>query len=419
MDRTKQIARSLEWSFTHQALRHFRKAWLRSKGLVDNKEQVDLKQVQRILVVRLDEIGDVILTTPFLRELRRNLPDARITLLVRPAIKDLVELCPYVNEVLTFEPPTSRYWRSVQATSRALRLAREHLWKSDYDLAIAPRWDVDSYWGSMVTFLSGARQRLGYSAKVTEEKSRLNSGLDRLFTQVIEGGALKHEVEKNLDLIALMGGTVEEDRLELWFGEADELFADRILETHGVHDNDLMIAVAPGAGHPKRMWPISNFIELGQWFKEHCRGFLVVVGSKEEEQLGDELKLRLGATVINAVGQTSLREVGALLKRCHLFVGNDAGPMHLAAAAGLPVIEISCHSLGGAPGHVNSPARFGPWRISQVILRPDKALDPCSDACISHLAHCIQVVSVEQVKEGLTTLLSRPGLASTSNLSSY
>lgn len=420
-DRTKQIARSFEWSLTHRALRLFGKAWFKWKGRADDREQIDLKRLERVLIIRPDEIGDVILTTPFLRELRRNLPDARITLLVKPAIRNLVELCPYVDEVLTYEPSVSRYWRSFQATSRALRLSREHLFKRDYDLAIAPRWDVDSYYGSMVTFLSGARQRLGYSEKVTEEKSRLNAGLDRLFTHVINDGALRHEVEKNLDLIALMGGTVELDRLELWFSEEDELCADKILAAHGVHDDDLLIAVAPGAGHPKRMWPISNFIELGAWFKENCRGFLVVVGSKEEEQLGDELKSRLGNTVINAVGQTSLREAGALLKRCHLFIGNDAGPMHLAAAAGLPVIEISCHPrdpLGGLTAHVNSPSRFGPWRVPQVILCPDKALDPCSAACISRRAHCIQGVSVEQVQEAMTTLLSRPALASTSNPSS-
>ncbi|MBK8742719.1 MAG: glycosyltransferase family 9 protein [Betaproteobacteria bacterium] len=362
--------------------------------------------VERVLVVRLDAIGDVVLTTPFLRELRRNLPKARITLLVRPAIHNLVELCPYVNEVLTYEPPVSRYWRPFQATSRALRLARKQLWSRDFDLAIAPRWDVDSYHGSMVTFLSGARQRLGYSEKVTAEKSRLNGGLDRLFTHVIDGGVLKHEVRKNLDLIAFMGGTVEQDRLELWFDEGGELFVNRILEEHGIHDGDLLIAIAPGARDPKRMWPLSNFVELGIWVEQHCGGSLMIVGSQEEEQLGNMLRVRLQGKVIDAVG-LSLREAGALLKRCDLFVGNDAGPMHMAAAVGLPVIEISCHPLGGSTGHSNSPERFGPWRAPQIVLRPAKARDPCSDACVSHAAHCIEGVSVEQVKEAMTTLLAQ------------
>lgn len=401
------MLQAARWSFVHRALRLAGGAWFRLKGRVDNSGRIDPAHVRRVLVVRLDEIGDVVLTTPFLRALRDNLPGAWITLLVRPAIKNLVELCPYVNEVLTYEPADSRYWRSIQASSRALRLASKHLWQHDYDLAIAPRWDVDSHYGSMVAFLSGARQRLGYSEKVTEEKSRLNAGLDRLLTHAIDGGELKHEVEKNLQFIVFMGGTVKQDRLELWCGEADELFADGILAKHRVNDSDPLIAIAPGAGHAKRMWPLANFAEFGAWAEKHYGGTVLVVGNQEEERLGKELESRLAGNVINAAGRTSLRETGALLERCHLFVGNDAGPMHLAAAAGLPVIEISCHPLNGSTGHTNSPARFGPWRAPHIILRPAKALDSCPDGCISDQAHCIREISVGQVKEAAASLLLR------------
>lgn len=401
------MLQGIKWSLTHRALRFPGGAWFRSKGRADNGARIDRRHVESVLVVRLDGIGDVTLTTPFLRELRRNLPAAWIALLVRPAVANLVELCPYVDEVLTFEPAVSRYWSPFQATSRALRLARKHLWQRDYDLAISPRWDVDSHFGSMVTFLSGARRRLGYSEKVTEEKSRLNAGLDRLLTHVSGGGALKHEVERGLDLIAFMGGAVEQDRLELWHGEADARCADGILEEHGVRDDELLVALAPGAGHPMRRWPLENFVEFGAWVGKHCAGRLVLIGGREDDRLGKEMQLRLGAMAVNAVGRTSLRETGALLRRCRIYVGNDAGPMHLAAAAGLPVVEISCHPLTGSAGHANSPARFGPWRVPHVVLRPAKALDACSDACNSALAHCIQGVSVAQVQAAMTSLLPR------------
>lgn len=396
---------AVRWSFLHRALHLAGGAWFRLKGRVDNNARIELANIRRVLVVRLDGIGDVVLTTPFLRALRDNLPGAWITLLVRPAIRNLVELCPHVNEVLTYEPAGSPYWRSFQATSGALNLARTHLWQHDYDLAIAPRWDTDSHYGSLVVFLSGARQRLGYSEKVTEEKSRLNAGLDRLLTHAIGGGELKHEVERNLQLIAFMRGTIQEDRLELWCGEADELFADRILATHGANDGGPLIAIAPGAGHPKRIWPLARYAEFCAWVAKHCGGTVLVVGNQEEERLGKELASRLAGNVINAAGRTSLRETAALLKRCQLFVGNDSGPMHLAAAAGLPVIEISCHPLGGSPGHVNSPARFGPWHVPQILLRPAEALGPCSDACVSDEAHCIRGVPVGQVEEAAVSLL--------------
>jgi ADP-heptose:LPS heptosyltransferase len=402
------MLQALRWSSTHRALRLAGRAWFGLHGRADNNRPIDLGQVERVLVVRLDEIGDVVLTTPFLRELRRNLPDASITLLVRPAIANLVEFCPYVNEVLTFEPAASPYGRALRASARALQLARKHLWRRNYDLAIAPRWDVDLRYGTMVAFLSGARQRLGYSESVTEEKGLLNAGLDRLLTHAVDGGTFRHEVEKNMDLIGLMGGSVKNDRLELWCGRTDELYADRILREHGVEKGDLVIAIAPGAGHPKRMWPLANFVELSAWIRKNFGGRLAVIGSREDERLGIELERSLGGKVVNAVG-ASLRETGALLKRCHLFVGNDAGPMHLAAAAGLPVIEISCHPSSGSTVHANSPARFGPWRVPHVVLRPAEAREPCSDACDSRLAHCIQGVSVAQAREAATSLLSRPG----------
>jgi heptosyltransferase-2 len=259
----------------------------------------------------------------------------------------------------------------------------------------------------MVTYLSGARHRIGYSEHVAKEKLRLNPGLHRLLTHSINESAVKHEVERGLDLIRFLGGAVSQERVELWVDEEDELFADRLLEDHGIRNHCLLLAVGPGAGHPKRMWPISNFVELGTWFKEVFDGFVVVVGSNADKPLGEELRIRVGATVIDAAGRTTLRQTAALLRRCHLFIGSDAGPMHMAAAAELPVVEISCHPLGGSPGHTNSPLRFGPWRVPHVILRPERSLPGCSEGCHSDQAHCIRVVSVGQVKQALAILLQR------------
>jgi heptosyltransferase-2 len=229
--------------------------------------------------------------------------------------------------------------------------------------------------------------------------------LDRLFTQVLTGGQFKHEVEKNLDLLRFAGGNVTHNQLEVWLEGSDDLFAEKLLQKHGVPRGALLLALAPGAGHPRRMWPISNYIELANWFHESFKGSLLVLGNKQERALGEALSLNSNANVINAVGETSLREAAALLKRCRLFVGNDAGPMHLAAAVGLPVIEVSCHPLKGSQTHVNSPARFGPWPVPQVILRPVQGVGSCSSACISGQAHCITSVTVEHAKEALAGLL--------------
>ncbi|MEM1995641.1 MAG: glycosyltransferase family 9 protein [Thermoplasmatales archaeon] len=359
----------------------------------------DLSQVKRVLVIRLDEIGDVVMTTPFLRELRRNLPDAWITLVVKPQVYNLVELCPYVNEVLTYDWSTNRYLRPLQRHWRALKLARQHLWQRHFDLAIIPRWDADHYHATFVAYFSGAPWRVGYSENVNDRKQRLNGGFDHLLTRVLNDNTVKHEVEHNLEVICFLGGEVREDRLELWLGEEDEAFAERVLKSHGVRDGEPLIAFAPGAGAPKRMWPISNFIELGAWLKREYNAYIVAVGRPGEEQLGQELQRRLGDRAINVVGQTTLRQTAALLKCCQLFVGNDAGPMHLAAAAGVPVVEISCHPLNGSPLHPDSPECFGPWGVPHVVLQLEKPLAPCSEGCEAAQAHCILGVTVARVKD--------------------
>src|SRR5271157_5620018 len=106
---------------------------------------ISLKSARAILVVRLGEIGDTVLTTPFLRELRRNAPGGWITLVVKPEAFNLVELCPYVNEVVTFDWPVSGQAGTLKGHARALALAATRLWKRRFDLALLPRWDVDYY----------------------------------------------------------------------------------------------------------------------------------------------------------------------------------------------------------------------------------------------------------------------------------
>jgi len=344
-----------------------------------NDQPIDLSQIKRVLVVRLDEIGDVVLTIPMLRELRRNLPNARITLLVKPLVHNLVEHCPYVDEVLTFDVsrgPLLRHWRAWRQTRRG------------FDLAVLPRWDADRYHGAFVTRLSGARWRVGYSVNVSKRKRQFNRGYDRLFTHTIFDVRPRHEVERNLDVVRFLGGTVRDDKLELWLDDQDQQRAKEFLPP-----GQQPVAFGPGKGDLKRRWPAANFAELGRVLHTP----VVVVGGKGDPQLGEPF--------INAVGQLTLRQTAALLKHCRLFVGNDSGPKHLAAAMGVPVVEINAHPIDGSPLHLHSPARFGPWGVPHQVLQPLRATPPCSSACTASGPHCILAVTIEQVKDAV---LGRP-----------
>jgi heptosyltransferase-2 len=398
---------TLHWLATPQAAHVIGEPLFWLLGMRRKGREIDLSQVKRLLVVRLDEIGDVVLTTPFLGELRRNLPDAWITLVVKPQAYNLVELCPYVNEVLTYDWRVNGRFTNLRRHWRALRLAWRHLWRRRFDLAILPRWDTDGYHGTFVLYFSGASWRVGYSETVNDHKRRANKGFNRLLTHPLQDSNLKHEVEHNLDVIRFLGGQVQDDRLELWLGKKDKGIAEQFLKDHQVEPDELLVGLAPGAGAPKRMWPIKRFAELGSWLRNAYGARLLIVGGPGEEPLGEELERALGASVVNAVGRTTLRQAAALLQHCQLFVGNDAGPMHMAAAVGVPVVELSCHPELGSPYSASSPLRFGPWGVSHTVVQPQTSRPPCVDECIADHPHCILGITVDQVKEAVTEGLAR------------
>ena len=159
---------------------------------------------ENILVIRLDEIGDNVLTSGFLRELRRNCPRAHITLVANYVVAPLYELCPYVNEVLAFSV--------VQITNFAMRFEKavafcqEFLWKRHYDRCFLPRWDMDGYFATFLAYLSGARERIGYSASVYEGRLRQEGYVNELLTTaLVNPSEIVHEAARNFWFLQAMG----------------------------------------------------------------------------------------------------------------------------------------------------------------------------------------------------------------------
>jgi len=305
----------------------------------------------RILIIRLDAIGDMVLMSPFLRELRGLYPGAHITLLVQPQVFNLVEMCPYIDEVRV---DLSLVW----------------LWRQRWDLAISPRFDVDHFGASRILLLSFARRQVRW-----RDVRRFNQ-------------PAKHEVERNLEVLTWLGARPHDTALGVWRGSKDEQAAQRLLSEAGKP----LVALVPGASHPAKQWPLEKFIEVAQWLA--ARNFTVVVlGAWNERPLVTVLAEKLGGQAIDLTGATTLREAGAVLARCQIYVGNDTGLMHLAAAEGVPVVMISRHPQGMDARFRSSPERFGPWGGPKQVVQP-RVGD-------------ITTIAVHDVINAITTLLGR------------
>lgn len=381
-----------------------------------------LRAACHVLVVRLDELGDVVLTTAFLRELRRFAPSARITLAVNPATAALMRGCPYVDavEVMAVSGPT--VLRPVLLPWRAWRLARR--WRRaangpPVDVALLPRWASDAVFATYLAYFSGAPMRVGFSERVDARKRAFNRGYDRLLTHAMRGRGWQHEVEHTLDLLRFFGIEPRETALELWEGpeaavDARALLGPALTLAGGAPGGPArpVVAIAPSGGHSRlKQWAPARLGELARRLQRELGAVVVLVGTRHDAAVAARVAAECDEPPLSLVGATDLPQLAAVLRRCSLFVGNDAGPLHLAAAVGTPVVAVFGSS---------DATRFGPWSdAATVVWRPPPCApifrsdrpDRCA-ACVFTVPACLDAVTVDEVFEACRARLAvEPGRA--------
>lgn len=370
----------------------------------------------KVAIFKLDRLGDVVLCSQMLAELRRAWPESRITLFVRESLVELARLCPDVDEVIgvpvvekitLFDHNSGGYgsWKR-QLVKWVIYCHGGKLWKRRFDVALVPRWDRDFYGAIPLAYLTGAPQRWGVTEMATSSKAVSNRGFDNLLTHVIKGKSPQHEVLLNESFLqALNIQPIEGKNLVSWVKETDRKKAAEIMSAAGVDFSKKTIVVCMGAGLASKMWPVESYARLCRTVFNSEMMQLVTFGTTDENGLGLQLRKMLGNTVINLEGKLPLRLLPAAVSLGALYIGSDTGTKHLATSAGLPVFEICCHPLDGDPSCPESPVRFGPWGVINRVVQPEKATAPCKKHCASRESHCILGVSVERAATELASLL--------------
>lgn len=365
-------------------------------GSRETDQTLRLANVRNILVIRLDELGDVVMNTAFLRSLRAQAPDARITLVVQKGLVSLFQECGDIDEVVGYACVGGHLRRYLTLPRKAWTLGKSLRSQRDYDLAVLPRWDGDPYFGAYIAYFARARRRVGFSETVSAYKRRINPGIDRLLTDPIKDEGLAHEVERIPVLLRALGGDAADLTPTLTLTDEDHAFADEMLRRHGFQGGQSLIAICPSGGHsPLKQWPVDRFArvarELGA--RRPCR--FVAIGGPGEEALGRDLEAALGS-VIDTTGRTTLRQMAALLSRCDCYLGNDTGPMHVATAVGTRVVAL----FGPTCIH-----RYHPYGDGHRIVSLPMACSPCGrgthedrcKTCLYDRPECLLRITPEQV----------------------
>lgn len=389
------------FKISDQVLREIRrKAEILSEFLLDRySEYLPLKsrmpiKWDRILVIRLDGIGDIVLNTPFVRELRRNHPASHITMIVSLVTYPLMELCPYVDRIETYDWKESAHYPIEWRLEAARKYMQQNFRDESFDVVLIPRYDADYYGASFLSLFSNGTYRLAYSEKVTIGKESNNANYDRLFSTVISGDGVKHELLRNLDMLSFVGGLVGSELPELWCSDLDDQKARALLSC--ARSQNKIVAVGVDASSRHQIWDIKkymNMIEILHHWDSQLLFFLVGRSWGDNFYNGDSQRLER-PFIIDLIGKTTLRQLSSLMKYVLIYIGNDTGAMHIAAANGCRILMVSRFPLDGDRTHSGSIYRFAPWAKKWACVQPKHGK---LDSAAGDYVGCIQTISVEDV----------------------
>ncbi len=307
-----------------------------------------MKNFKRILIVRTDRMGDVILTTPSIRALRKAYPKAHIAILVAPATREFVEGNPYVDEILIDDRKNEH--SKVVGFFKLAGVLRQ----KKFDCAIIFHTKKRT---NALCFFAGIPYRVGYR----------NDKFGFFITDPIvdrrhEGE--RHEVEYCLDVLRHMG--IEDDGFDINipFDKDAEDWADKFFKEQGLGEDKYVIAIHPGSSDQLRTWPKEGFIELIRQMTKRYSCRILLVGDKNLQGLAWDIHAAVKTPLVDLIGKTTISQFVSVLRRCSLVVSTDSGPVHVAAGLKTPVISIFTRNIPGV-----NPKRWRPLgEDSKVVM---------------------------------------------------
>lgn len=342
-----------------------------------------LNDAKRILIRAVNWVGDAVMTTPAIGAIRERFPQAEITLLANPLVSQLFSPHPWIDRVISFDRTGTH-----RGVAGKLRLAKE-LRKEAFDAAIVLPNSFDS---ALVPWLAGIPVRLG---KSSDGRGLLLTGRYRPDDRM----PCDHEVEYYLGLVNHFGISGTAVAPYLATTPVEDAEAAVLLAEHGIQGDDFVLGINPGAayGSAKRWYP-DRFADVAQQLARLEHAKVVIFGGAGETDIAAEIEQHVGNACLNLTGRTSVRGLMALIRRCSLFVTNDSGPMHIAAAFGVPLVAIF-----GSTDH----ATTSPYTDRAVIVRKEIACAPCKLRECPTDHRCMTAVTADDVVRAAEHLLEK------------
>ncbi len=331
---------------------------------------------KRVIVIKLKQPGDVLVSTPVIAALKEAWPESQLTYLVPKGTEAMVADHPDLDELLVVD----RRGATWGETLRFIRKLRRERFDLVLELSGGDR-------GAFYSFLTGAQERLGFEHPRQSFWQR-----HACFTRLLPRPPVKmHLVDQNLAAVRALGLTPVNPRLQFFWKPQVEQRVHDLLVSLGLIDRPFVV-MHPGAGWRFKCWTPTGYARVIEAFEKEWGLPVVLTGTKaaHEQDLLAEVLQECRATPVNLLGRLGLKELGALIARARLFFGMDSAPMHLAAAVNTPAV-----ALFGPSGVFN----WGPWGEGHLVIKKDWKCLPCGrDGCEgSKVSRCLVELTPEEV----------------------
>lgn len=350
-------------------------------------KEIQRNNINRILIRSSNWIGDAVMTTPAIRAIRLNFPGAEISILAKPWVAPIYENNSHIDRILICRSDGRH-----GGFAGIFRLARD-LRKEKFDLAfLLP----NSFETAFVSFLAGISMRAGYDTDCRKffltHPVRLKSEYKRY-----------HQIDYYLMILKQMGLRAFGTQQTLVASDAEKKVAWQRFQVFGVAGGSLLIGINPGAafGTAKRWFP-DRYAALARKLITSFNAHIAIFGSPGEKKLGEYITGKIGQRCVNLCGKTTLREAISAISVCDLFITNDSGLMHVAAALDIPQIAV----FGSTDSVATSPASPS----SRIIQDPIEC-NPClKPECPKGNHLCMKNITVDMVFDVARRLLNeKPG----------
>ena len=350
------------------------------------------REARRVLAVRLDNLGDVLVTTPAIHAIRESSPEASITLLASPVGAQVGRLNPDFDEVVVHSAPWMDPWCRLPLDPARESRAIARLSEGRYDAAVIfTSFRQSPLPAAYMCYLAGIPLRLAAS---------IDGPGSLLTTRHRHPERMMHEVERGLDLVAAVGMQASDDRLVL---RVPDSAREEIAGFAG--GERPLIVVHPGCSMPARTYPWEMYVDVIDTLVRDLDARVMVTGADDERPLVDTILAHIApwtrGNAVAAAGSLAFPAFCALIEAADLVVTNNTGPMHMSAALGTPVVALFALT--------NPPEQWGPWKVPHRMLWHEVPCRLCYSRVCPTTHDCLRQVSPRDVVQAAADLLRETG----------